>query len=54
MKLQEDTKLLLLKCAICRINKSILIKKQKSKRSLSNLDLKIPLSKIPILGDVLF
>ena len=30
------------------------LKKQKSKGLLSNLGIKTPLSKIPILGDVLF
>ena len=53
MKHQQDKKLLLLKCTICRLNKSVFIKKQEATRLLSNLDLKTPLSKIPILGDVL-
>ena len=46
--------MLLSKCAICGSKKSKFIKKQEAKGLLSNLDIKTPLSKIPILGDVLF
>ena len=42
------------KCAICGSKKSKFIKKQEGKRLLSNLGTRTPLSKIPILGDVLF
>ena len=42
------------KCAICDSKKSRFIKKQETKGLLSNLGLKTPLSKVPILGDVLF
>ena len=46
--------MILSKCAICGSKKSRFIKKQEAKRLLSNLGLKTPLSKIPVLGDVLF
>ena len=42
------------KCDICGSKKSGFIKKQEAKGLLSNLGLRTPLSKIPILGDVLF
>ena len=46
--------MILLKCAICGSKKSKFIKKQEAKRILSSLGNKRPLSKIPLLGDVLF
>ena len=46
--------MVLSKCAICSSKKSKFIKKQEAKGSLSNLGIRTPLSKIPILGDVLF
>ena len=46
--------MILLKCAICNSKKSKFINKQEAKGLLSNLGIRIPLSKIPILGDVLF
>ena len=46
--------MLLSKCAICGSKKSRFMKEQKAKGLLSNLGLKTPLSKIPILGDNLF
>ena len=45
---------LLSKCAVCGSKKSRFIKNQKAKRILSSLSLKAPLSKVPLLGDVLF
>ena len=42
------------KCTICGSKKSKFIKKQEAKGILSSLGIKTPLSKIPILGDVLF
>ena len=42
------------KCAICGSKKSNFIKKQEASGLLSKLGIKTPLSKIPILGDVLF
>ena len=46
--------MILSKCAICGSKKSKFIKKQEAKGLLSSLGLKTPLSKIPLLGDVLF
>ena len=46
--------LILSKCAICDSKKSKFIKKQEASGLLSKLGIKTPLSKIPILGDVLF
>ena len=45
---------ILSKCTICGSNKSKFIKKQEAKGLLSNLGIRTPLSKIPILGGVLF
>ena len=42
------------KCAMCGSKKSKFIKKQEAKGLLSNLGIRTPLSKIAILGDVLF
>ena len=46
--------MLLLKCAVCSAKKSKFIKKQQAKGLLRNLGIRTPLSKIIILGDVLF
>ena len=46
--------MILSKCAICGSKKSKFIKKQEASRLLSKLGIKTPLSKIPILGNVLF
>ena len=45
---------ILSKCAICGSKKSRFIKNQEAKGLLSNLGIKTPLSKVPILGDILF
>ena len=50
----SNGKFMISKCAICGSRKSKFINKQEAKRLLSNLGIKIPLSKIPILGDALF
>ena len=42
------------KCTICGSKKSKFINKQEASGLLSKLGIKKPLSKIPILGDVLF
>ena len=42
------------KCAVRGSKKSRLIKNQEAKGLLSNLGIKTPLSKVPILGDILF
>ena len=46
--------MILPKCAICNGKKSKFIKKQDAKGLLSKLGIKTPLSKIPLLGDILF
>ena len=46
--------MILSKCAICGRKKSIFIKNQEAKGLLSNLGIRTPLSKVPILGDILF
>ena len=46
--------MMLSKCAICGSKKSRFIKNQEAKVLLSNLGLRTPLSKVPILGDNLF
>ena len=46
--------MILSKCAVCGSRKSKFIKKQDAKGILSSLGIKTPLSKIPLLGDVLF
>ena len=46
--------MILSKCAICGSEKSKLIKKQEAKGLLSSVGIRTPLSKIPLLGDVLF
>ena len=46
--------MILSKCAICNSKKSKFINKQEAKGLLSNLGIKTPLNKIPILGDILF
>ena len=46
--------MILSKCATCGSKKSRFIRKQEAIGLLSNLGLRIPLSKVPILGDILF
>ena len=46
--------MILSKCAICGSKKLRIIKKQEAKDLFSNLGIKTTLSKIPIVGDVLF
>ena len=41
------------KCSVCQIKKSRFVKEQEAKGLMSNLGIKIPLSKIPLLS-VLF
>ena len=42
------------KCAICNSKKSEFINQQKAKGLLSKLGIKTPLSKVPLLGNILF
>ena len=46
--------MILSKCAISGSKRSKLIEKQDAKGILSNLGIKTPLSKIPVLGGILF
>ena len=46
--------MILSKCGICGSKKSRFIKDQEAKGLLNNLGVRIPLSKVPILGDILF
>ena len=46
--------MMLSKCAICGSKKSKFIKEQQAKGLLSSLGIRTPLSKILLLGDVLF
>ena len=50
----NDKFMILSKCAICGSKKSKFINKQEAKGLLSNLGIKTPLSKIPVLGDIAF
>ena len=46
--------MILSKCAICGSKKSRFIKNQEAKGLLSNLGVRTPLSKVPLLGYILF
>ena len=46
--------MILSKCAMCGSKKSRFIKNKEAKGLLSNLGIKTPLGKAPILGDILF
>ena len=46
--------MILSKCTICGSKKSRFIKNQGASGILSSLGLKTPLSKVPLLGDILF
>ena len=54
LKTTNGKAITLSKCAICGSKKSIFIKQQEAKGLLSNLGLRTPLNKIPVLGDILF
>ena len=53
-KTSNDRTMVLSKCAIWGSIKSRFIKNQEAKELLSNSDIKTTLSKVPILGDILF
>ena len=53
-KTANGKKMMLSKCAICGSKKSKFIKEQQAKGLLSNLGIRKPLNKIPLLGDILF
>ena len=52
-KTSNGKTIILSKCAICDSKKSKFIKEQQAKGLLSNLGIKTPLNKIPLLGDIL-
>ena len=52
-KTKNNRLLMQSKCSVCRTKKSRFVKEQDAKGLLSNLDIKTPLSKIPLLN-VLF
>ena len=54
LKTTNGKAIILSKCAICGSKKSKFIKEQEAKGLLSNLGLRTPLNKIPVLGDILF
>ena len=54
LKISNGRTMLLSKCTICDSKKSRFIKSQEAERPLSNLGVRTPLSKVPILGDILF
>ena len=53
-KTSNNRTMVLSKCAICCSKKSRFIKNQEAKGLLSNLGVRTPLTKVPILGDILF
>ena len=53
-KASNGRTMLLSKCAICSSKKSRFLKNQETKGLLSNLGITTPLSKVPLLGDILF
>ena len=53
-KTSNGKTMILSKCAICNAKKSKFTKEQKAKGLLSNLGIRTPSSKLPILVDVLF
>ena len=53
-KASNNKIMVLSKCAICSSKKSRFIKNQETKGLLSNLGIRTPLSKVPILGHILF
>ena len=53
-KTSNGKTMVLSKCVICGSKESNFIKVQQPKGLLSNLGIRTPLSKIPLLGDILF
>ena len=54
LKTTNGKTMILSKCTIRGSKKSKFIKEQQAKGLLSNLGLRTPLNKIPVLGDILF
>ena len=53
-KTNNGKTMILSKCAICGSKKSRFIKQQQAIGLLSNLGIRTPLNKIPLLGNILF
>ena len=53
-KTSNGRTMVLSKCAICDSKKSRFIKNQETKGLLQNLGVRTPLSKVAIMGDILF
>ena len=53
-KTSNSRTMVLSKCAICNSKKSRFIKNQEAKGLLSNSGVRTPLSKVQVLGDILF
>ena len=53
-KTSNNRTMVLSKCAICGSKKSRFVQNQEEKGLLSNLGVRTPLSKVPILRDILF
>ena len=53
-KTSNNRTMILSKCAICSSKKSRFIKNQEAKGVLSNLGIRTSLSKVPVLGIILF
>ena len=53
-KTSNNRTMIVSKCAICNSKKSRLLKNQEAKGLLSNLGIRTPSSKVPILGNILF
>ena len=53
-KTSNNRTVVLSKCAKCGSKKSRFIKNQEAKGLLSNLGIRTPLSKVPLLDDILF
>ena len=53
-KTSNNRTMVLSKCAICGSKNSTFVENQEAKGLLSNLGVRTPLSKVPILGNILF
>ena len=53
-KTSNGKTIILSRCAVCNSKKSKSIKEQQAEGLLSNLGIRTPLNKIPLLGDILF
>ena len=53
-KTSNNTTIIVSKCAICNSKKSRFVKNQEEKGLFSNLGIRTPLSKVLILGNILF